>query len=246
MSECRHMVKWLDQIDRLDSRVVGGKAALLGGLKKAGFAVPNGFVVFENSTSDEVLDAFDRLGESEVAVRSSAVAEDGVNHSWAGELESFMNVSRADLVQRIDACRASSASDRAKSYAKMSGNAGSVAVLVQTMLASDISGVVFSAHPITGDRAQMMIEASAGLGEAVVSGLVTPEHVVVSSADGAVIEHQYEGAPLLTVNRIDELVHTVKKIEAWLGKPCDVEWAFENNRLWILQARPMTALPKPL
>lgn len=236
------MTKWLEEIDRSDAKVVGGKAAMLGGLLKAGFVVPNGFVVMPSTTDDVVLDAFDRLGASVVAVRSSALAEDGTNHSWAGELQSFMNVSREQLLERIEGCRASKDSSRAQSYQKASGSSGAVAVLVQTMVASEISGVAFSAHPVTSDRNQLMIEAAAGLGESVVSGLVTPEHIVVSATDGAIIEHHHEGKTLLSAAMIAELSNTVKIIEQWLGAPCDVEWAFEKETLWILQTRPMTAL----
>ncbi len=237
------MIKWLEEIDRTDIDSVGGKAAMLGGLKQAGFAVPNGFVVLPSTTDDVVRDAFDRLGARSVAVRSSAVSEDGINHSWAGELHSFMSVSREQLLERIEGCRASKDSSRAQGYAKVSGTSGMVAVLVQAMVASEISGVAFSAHPVTGNREQIMIEAAKGLGELVVSGLVTPEHIVVSAIDGVIIEHHHERRALMSAMMIKELSIAVKKIEHWLSAPCDVEWAFEKDRLWVLQARPMTALP---
>jgi phosphoenolpyruvate synthase/pyruvate phosphate dikinase len=249
---------------------VGGKAASLGTLLRAGFTVPDGFVVTDLETSEPgskaVLQAFDSLGAKFVAVRSSALNEDGNQAAWAGQLDTFLNVRRATLLASIQKCMQSIHSARAQAYAAQKNMAsGSVAVIVQAMIASEISGVAFSAHPVTGSQEQMVVEAALGLGEAIVSGQVTPDTFVIEAASGNISEQHIStqtkqlvrsaggqtqwqqltpptDQPKLSPTQLLELASTVRRIADLYGKPMDIEWAYAGGALYILQARPITAL----
>jgi phosphoenolpyruvate synthase/pyruvate phosphate dikinase len=249
----------------------GGKAASLAVLLRAGFRVPPGFVVAATEDNLEaletdILQAFDRLGVRFVAVRSSATQEDGHEAAWAGQLDTFLNVPKELLLTQIGKCLASTGSPRAQAYAAQKGlPAGSMAVIVQAMVDSDISGVAFSAHPVTGSRDHMVIEAGLGLGEAIVSGEITPDTYVIETASGSVAEASIasqakqlvrgkHGAcewqpidppvtqPKLSSKQLAELIETMRKLADFHGFPIDVEWAFASGMLYILQARPITTL----
>lgn len=119
-----------------------------------------------------------------------------------------------------------------------------MAVVVQRMVQSEISGVAFSVHPVTQDRDRMIIEASRGLGDKMVSGHVTPDSFVVDKKTLRVTnkEHAKEGKPVLSDEQLQELAGTVLRIEEHFGIPCDVEWAFEKGKFYITQSRPITTL----
>jgi len=259
----------LAEVEARDS--VGGKAVSLGMLLRAGFRVPDGFtIVTDRDTLDEleptITTAFDDLGITLAAVRSSAVNEDSNTATWAGQLDTFLNVSRDQLLHRIADCMASASSTRAQAYATRQGlAAGNVAVVVQAMVDSDVSGVAFSAHPVTGSHDHIVIEAAQGLGEAVVSGEITPDTYIVEAASGKVAEasiarqtrrlvrDEYGGNawqtlqppaddPKLTGMQLAELTRTIRQLADFHGYPVDVEWAFADGLLYILQARPITTL----
>ena len=142
-----------------------------------------------DSISHSVVESFHELQAMYVAVRSSATAEDGTEAAWAGQLESFLNTTEETLLQNVKKCWASLFSPRAIFYRfekNMRAEKVSVAVVVQKMVESDIAGVAFSVHPITQDKNQVLIEAGYGLGEAVVSGQITPASYVgeKNSLDG--------------------------------------------------------------
>ena len=229
-------LKDLRAVDRVR---VGGKAAILGELFAAGMTVPSGFVVLDDATDEGVLAAFDQLSSPLVAVRSSAIAEDGAKQSWAGTLQTFLRVDRATVLARIADCRASGQGKRAQSYGN---SAGKVAVIVQTMLPSEISGVLFSVDPVSGDTNRLLIEASRGVGESVVSGSVIPEHIVVDTSSGAIVEKQNSGQAVLTANQVKDLVAAAVRVEQVLHAPVDIEWSCAAGRLYLLQARPITTL----
>lgn len=229
---------WLSTVRATDRPLLGGKAAMLGEMLAAGFRVPNGFVVLEAASDEECLAAFDQLGAARVAVRSSAIAEDGQKQSWAGALETFLPVDRALLIEKIAACRASGQAKRAQAY----GEAGRVAVIIQTMVKSEVSGVLFSVDPVSNDADLLLIEGSRGLGEAVVSGSVIPEHIVVSKKTGAIVEKQNHGPSVLTDAMVAELAVMARKVERLLGAPVDIEWTYAEGKLYLLQARPITTL----
>lgn len=141
--------------------------------------------------ASEILQAFDTLGAEFVAVRSSATAEDSDIASWAGELETYLNTRREDVVERVKECWSSLFTPRAIFYRhekKLLDAHVSVAVVVQKMVQSDISGVAFTVHPVTEDPNQMIIEAVYGLGEALVGGLVTPDSYIVSKSDMSILD----------------------------------------------------------
>lgn len=226
-----------------DVALVGGKAASLGKLMRAGFNVPAGFVVI-NSNEAEILAAFDKLEANLVAVRSSAVAEDSFNDAWAGQFDTFLNVSREELIDKIRAVQNSASTERAKSYAKEKDiKSGKVAVIVQKMVPADISGVAFSAHPVTSNKGQIVVEAVSGLAEKLVSGDVTPDNYVLEKASLKVTNSILTGKEaLLDKNELARLGKEIINVEKLYGRPMDIEWSFANGELYILQARPITTL----
>jgi len=139
----------------------------------------------------EILAEFDKLGAKYVAVRSSATAEDSEVASWAGELETYLNTTRENVVKKVKECWSSLFTPRAIFYRhekKLIDAYVSVAVVVQKMIQSEISGIAFTVHPVTEDPDQMIIEAGFGLGEAIVSGQVTPDSYIISKKDMSIMD----------------------------------------------------------
>jgi pyruvate,water dikinase len=255
-----------------DVALVGGKAHALSRMVDNGFTVPGGFVItahaFQsmNPTLEQrIFEYFEVLQADFVAVRSSALNEDGQNAAWAGQLDTFLNTRRESLMANIQRCWDSARSNRALAYAQQKSlEAGKVAVVVQKMIQSDISGVAFSVHPILQDPSVMVIEAGFGLGEAIVSGQITPDTYIVHKVDGIkerfvakqlkkLVKHASgenrwqelaaEGQePKLTDAQIQKISRLVQKLEAYFGHPVDVEWAIHNGTLYVLQSRPITNL----
>ena len=219
------MIRWLGEVGFGDVASVGGKAAALGELARAGFRVPGGFVVpVGEASGEEALAAFRALGAPLVAVRSSATAEDGGAASWAGQFETFLNTDEEHLLENIERCRASAWSTRVEAYAEEQGVAAvRVAVIVQAMVPAEVAGVAFSVHPVTGVR-EPVIEAVRGLGDALVSGRTEPE-------DDA-----------LTAEQAREVAELARRVESFCGYPVDVEWAIACGIVYALQARPITTL----
>lgn len=222
----------------------GGKASSLATLLRAGFKVPAGFVVYPEAKLDDIEDWFDKLGATSVAVRSSALAEDGQKDAWAGQFDTYLNVTKKDLNAKIKACRDSAKNDRAKAYAKEKGlTSGGVSVIVQAMVPAEISGVAFSAHPVTQNKDQLVIEAVHGLADALVSGEVTPDTYVINKSDTRIIEQHLSGQkPILPQQQLTKLAKKVSEIEKLYGFAVDVEWSIAAGQLYILQARPITTL----
>jgi phosphoenolpyruvate synthase/pyruvate phosphate dikinase len=230
-----------------DTRLVGGKAAALCRLINAGFNVPPGFVITtlaHNHRLDFILDEFDKLGAQKVAVRSSAVAEDGAKDAWAGQLDTFLNVKRSELLDKVAACFKSANSDRAKAYARQKNtSSGRVAVIIQKMVPAQISGVAFSSHPVTGNSNHAVIESVRGLGEKLVSGIITPDTHVIDKTFFKVIEKNIQNhTQNLTDKQIKELMDAIIKIEKFFSHPVDIEWSRSAKELFILQSRPITTL----
>ena len=221
----------------------------------------------------EILDAFKKLGATFVAVRSSATAEDGETAAWAGQLETYLNTTEKNLIENILKCWASLFSPRAIFYRFQKGmkkDKVSVAVVVQEMVESEKSGIAFSVHPVTQDRNQMIIEAGLGLGEAIVSGTITPDSYVVRKNDLTIIERQTyvqkkglfrkknggnewrnigekEGSsPALSDKETCELAALIVRIEKHYGFPVDVEWAQAKGSWFFTQSRPITTLSSDL
>ncbi len=276
------LVAPLDAVGRADLPLAGGKGANLGELVRNGFPVPPGFVVtthaYDLAGRDdelpgelrrEIAAAYAALGAGPVAVRSSATAEDLPGAAFAGQQDTYLNVvGEQALLDAVRRCWRSLHTERAVAYRARLGidDAGvSIAVVVQRMVEADTAGVLFTADPVTGERERIVIDAGAGLGEAVVSGLVTPDHyevdregridyrpgrgeVVVRSAPGGGVVHESDpgsGASRLPDAVVTELAGLARRVAAHYGRPQDIEWAYAAGRLHLLQARPMTALPPP-
>lgn len=234
-----------------DIKLVGGKAYSLHRLINGGFNVPAGFVVttaakmkMSDELKSKILAEFDKLGSQKVAVRSSAVAEDGAKDAWAGQFDTFLNVERQGLIEAVEKCWRSANSARAKAYAKDKGiESGGVAVIVQAMVPASVSGVAFSVHPVSQDRRQMVIEAVEGLAEKLVSGTHTPDTYIIDKSNFDVLESHLAGnEPILQATRIKDVADKIKEIEILFGLPVDIEWSYLNKQLFILQARPITTL----
>lgn len=189
------------------------------------------------------------LGAGPVAVRSSATAEDLPGATFAGQQDTFLDVSGADAAaDAVRRCWASLWTDRAVAYRARLGIDPvevTIAVVVQRMVPAEVAGVMFTADPVSGRRDEIVIEASPGLGEAVVSGTVTPDHVVASPV-GRIRQQTPAGdSPVLTPGQVARLAALGERIAKHYGRPMDIEWAIAAGTAWIVQARPMTALPLP-
>ncbi|WP_138415386.1 PEP/pyruvate-binding domain-containing protein [Sinomonas gamaensis] len=196
----------------------------------------------------EVAGAVEHLGAARVAVRSSATAEDLPGAAFAGQQDTFLNVEGPEAVtEAIRKCWASLWTDRAVEYRKRQGIEPSdvaIAVVVQRMVDAEAAGVLFTANPLTGRQSELVVDAAPGLGEAVVSGEVTPEHLVLDR-DGRVLERTagQGGGQVLSDTAARELAALAVRVERHFGVPQDIEWALDGGRVVLLQARPMTALP---
>ncbi len=207
-----------------------------------------------------------------VAVRSSATAEDLPDASFAGQLETYLNVRGPDAVlDAVKRCWASLWTGRAIGYRqrqRIRPEDVSIAVVVQRLVSTEAAGVAFTANPVTGARDELMINAAWGLGEAIVSGQVTPDTIVVNKQTGAIASREIAGKEVMTVRletgtreepvpagrrrqaalepaQVAELARLGVKIEQLYGQAMDIEWATCDGRIFVVQARPITALPEP-
>jgi phosphohistidine swiveling domain-containing protein len=272
------LVRSLDSIRASDAATAGGKAANLGQLAAADFAVPDGFVLttqayalaaaaagIDTSEPEDAadrlrsldvppaiataaLEAYRALGSGAVAVRSSATAEDLPDASFAGQQDTYLGVTGDEAVlDAIRRCWASLWNERAVTYRRDQhiDDAGiGLAVLVQRMVEARAAGVLFTADPMTGRRGRAVIDAAAGLGDAVVSGSVDPDHYTADPTSGEVLERRVRGdQPVLADAQVRELATIGTRIERQFGNPQDIEFAFDGDgRLWIVQSRPVTTL----
>ncbi|MCA1182016.1 phosphoenolpyruvate synthase [Bacillus licheniformis] len=216
-----------------------------------------------------ILEGIDTTGKDKAyAVRSSATAEDLPDASFAGQQDTFLNVCGKDqLLEAVKQCWSSLFTDRAISYRAKNGfdhRSVFLAVVVQEMVFPEVSGIMFTADPITGHRKTVSIDASFGLGEALVSGVVSAdlyqirsgeivkkqlskkELAIYSVPEGGTVQKtlspEKQQTQALPDPRIIELAELGRKIEAHYGKEQDIEWAFAGGRFYILQSRPITSL----
>jgi rifampicin phosphotransferase len=221
---------------------VGGKAAQLADLARAGFPVPPGIVVTaraERPTADQLLAAIDRLAGNgpTFAVRSSGVAEDSAGASFAGQYLSLLSVSRLDVPAAVEQVRKSGGSGRVAAYG---GTAEDIPVLIQPMVSAVAAGVAFTADPVTGDRATTIVTAVRGLGDQLVSGEVNGEEWVVRQGRAT---PRGVGDGVLDAAKAGGIAALARRVSDRNGWPQDIEWAMDRDRLYLLQARPMTGLP---
>jgi len=270
------------------AEMLGGKGRALNELKKSGFPVPDGFVIntaaFDNflefnkfSRSDDVTtgefslillkEIFKYYGEmrpGSVAVRSSADIEDSCRQSFAGQFDTFLCVKKEGLLEAIKKCWQSLRNPRALIYSNNEKLSGKMAVVVQEMISSRISGVAFSANPVNGDKKTIVIEAVLGSNELLVQGSITPDYYVVNKDDFEITEKKIcpqkemlvidgesgilkkisvnEEGQKLEDNDIKTVARAVAGIARAFDYSADVEWAFQNKKLYVLQGRPITTL----
>lgn len=219
--------------------------------------------------SDEIKRNFNLLGSKYVAVRSSATSEDSVDTAWAGQLESYLNTTEEFLLENVKKCWASLFTPRAIFYRfekNLHNQKISVAVVIQKMIESEISGIAFSVHPITKNENQIIIEAGLGLGEAIVLGQITPDNYIIEKKPLHIIDKNIQTQTrglyraknggnewqeiskengekqILSDEKILELSNMIINIENIFGFPCDTEWAIEKGFIYFLQSRPITTL----
>src|SRR5512133_1698305 len=221
----------------------------------------------------EIAEAYAALGEDiPVAVRSSATTEDLPEASFAGQQDTYLNVRGLEnLLAAVRDCWASLWTARAMAYRARQGvdpSTVSLAVVVQQLVDAEAAGVMFTANPSTGRRSEAVISAAWGLGESVVSGSVNTDNIVVHKPDGKIVSSEtadkavmtvraerrteerdvpgvQRARPVLTEADAAELAKYGIRIEEHFGAPQDIEWARADGRFWIVQARPITALPEP-
>ena len=212
----------------------------------------------------DIMRHFTRLHNPLVAVRSSATCEDAKDKAWAGQLDTFLNIKKENLLEKIKLCWASLFSERTLAYGSDILDKASVAVVVQEMVFADVAGVAFSVNPLTKNINEILINAVYGVGEAIVSGQVTPDEYLVHKT-GRILNQKHEvqsqglylkngkldwqeipqdkqNKAKLSPKMILKLCDIVAKIEKFYNFPIDVEFAVKNQKIYILQARPITTL----
>ena len=203
-----------------DARACGHKAATLATLRNLGFDVPDGFVIPAGvqATRDDIAAALARLGDGPVAVRSSGLAEDLPDASFAGQYDTLLNVRGAEAVLDAAAACVKSAHDgRVESYGYA---ARPMAVLVQRMVGAEMSGVAFSANPLTGNRDEVRVSATRGLGDRLVSGAIDAEEWLVTHEHETVIAQPQKAIGPELARRVAALA---RKAEAARLAPQDIE-----------------------
>jgi pyruvate, water dikinase len=279
------VVVWLRHVGKHDLNAAGGKGAKLGELSRAGFRVPDGFVITADFYRDgisrsgispkiswifsklnlgseseidsasrklrslinsihldaggerKILAAYRELG-GPVAVRSSATAEDLKEASFAGQQETFLNVSEGNLIGSVKRCMSSLYTPQAIAYRhamNIDGASASIAVVVQKMVRVRASGVAFSANPSTNNENELVIEAAAGG--------ATPDRYVISKGNKIREAALRNAVPVLSDKEAKEIASVVNKIAGHFRAPQDVEWAIDTEgKLNVLQSRPITTL----
>ena len=274
---------WLGDPKSFDSSLVGGKAANLSRLARMYHRVPDGFSlpvtvmdeVHPFDLRDEIICAISdlmnchSLSEFIAAVRSSAVDEDGATASFAGQHETYLNIVGAEaILQAVIRCWESARSEHALDYRRQQGLSVThpqIAVFVQQLVASDVSAVIFSANPLTGNDDEIMINANWGLGESIVGGTITPDTFLVRKSDLAVIQRIIADKQCMTVpapggthevgvprflrnisslndDQVIEMAKLALTLETTMEYAVDVECAYAAGELYLLQCRPITTL----
>lgn len=290
------IILWLGEPACGDPALAGGKAAALSRLAR-GRRVPFGFCLttrayaaaradrdgpalgarqpaLPRAVADQVAWAYRLMGEiagveaPAVAVRSSAVGEDGESASYAGQHATALHVAGIDAVAAaVVRCWDSATSVEARAYRRARGEAAeaAVAVLVQEMVMADAAAVLFTANPLSGNAGEMVITAAWGLGESLVGGTVTPDTYVVRKADLTIltsriaakrhmtvaipvgtrevdVPRSLQARPALGEDQVAEIARLGLDLEAAAGRPVDVECAYQAGSLYLLQSRPITTL----
>ncbi|MFO0881763.1 MAG: PEP/pyruvate-binding domain-containing protein [Gemmataceae bacterium] len=271
-------LRTFSQIHSDDLSLVGGKALSLAQMTAAGLPVPPGFCVTtmahlrlrdsslgsDQGLVAEIAQQLERLGEGPLAVRSSAIGEDGQITSFAGQQDTILGVTGLEATQRaIEQCWASLTSERAAAYRRQQGVRNdqlAMAVVVQRLVPAEAAGVLFTRDPLDPTGRQMLVEASWGLGETVVSGRVTPDRFHLDRETGKLLDRHVsakllqrtargeEPVPLerqavacLDESQLARLAELGRFVEAYHREARDIEWAYAEGQFWLLQSRPITA-----
>lgn len=276
-AEAQH-TRALDELRVADADRFGGKSASLGELLRAGIPVPPGFAIsaeageeLTGALRDDIAARYRQLGDqAPVAVRSSALGEDSADATFAGQQDTYLWVRGVDPVcDAVQKCWASLHNPEAVAYReRFRVENPAMGVTVQLMVDASVSGVMFTCNPVSADRSTIAINASWGLGLAVVGGEVTPDDYLVSKVTGEIlretisdkhleyvagddgaqrvdVDDQRRHRPCLDRDAITRLIEVAKRVERHFGAPQDIEWAFDReNDLFVLQSRPVTALTK--
>lgn len=219
------------------------------------------------ATLEAEISEFARYGNT-YAVRSSGGSEDGLKHSWAGQFETFLNVSSSDIPTYIRRCWASLVSFRSLSYAKKAAQdplKSGMGVVIQEFVNCTVAGTAFTKHPLTSESDVIVIEAAFGLGDALVSGKITPDTYTVRKRDGYIVDKEISRQQLcvrgamkggtavsevpkerqavekLTPPQLARISNIALQIENYFGSPQDIEFGFKDDELFIFQTRPITA-----
>jgi pyruvate,water dikinase len=263
--------------------LVGGKARGFATLTGAGLRVPDGFVIttlahraaegagpVPSALAGLIAAHLDGLGDHPMAVRSSACGEDGAEHSFAGQYATVLGARGShEVLAAVAECWESARGARALAYrGAADGVADAMAVIVQRLVQPAAAGIAFTADPVTGDRETVVVNASYGLGEAVVSGVVTPDDYRLARDDGRILRIEIGDKDVMlrwddgTVREVavpdahraaraldDAALAAVHRgalaCEAALGRPVDCEFCVADDHVTWVQCRPLTALPEP-
>ncbi|MTJ14320.1 pyruvate phosphate dikinase PEP/pyruvate-binding protein [Anabaena sp. UHCC 0187] len=251
--ESQPMMQYLSSEDRiitldddLDGEIVGAKSATLSQIKRWGYAVPKGWVIAPYDDPKHLIEFLQPSPLSPLVVRSSAIGEDSQQASAAGQYETILNVTnKAELRQAIAQVQASYNHPSAVEYRRRSSSDdAAMGVLIQPQVQSVFSGVAFSRDPISQQGEAVVIEAVAGSPTQIVSGKVTPEQYRVVVADNEKLSClQFEGNGKVPEALIKQVAYLARRLERrYLGVPQDIEWSYDGQNLWVLQARPITTL----
>lgn len=212
----------------------------------------------------DIMQHFTHLHAPFVAVRSSATCEDASDKAWAGQLDTFLNINKENLLEKIKLCWASLFSERTLAYGGDILDKASISVVIQEMVFADVAGVAFSVNPLTQNINEILVNAVYGIGEAIVSGQVTPDQYLLHKTGRILnqthetqskglyqkrdklvwrdIEQNKQNKAKMSPEKILELGSVIAKIEKFYNFPVDVEFAIKNKKIYILQARPITTL----
>jgi phosphohistidine swiveling domain-containing protein len=243
-------VRTFSELTAKEKGSAGGKGGTLAHLYQASYPVPDGFVILPAGFAgdelrpeawDQVQTQLKRMRENGTAfaVRSSALSEDSAQASFAGEFETMLDLHTDDMIREaIHAVRRSRHSERVQTYTQVKGMDGEhdMAVVVQQLVRADISGVLFTADPVSGSRTRMMGNYIYGLGDELVSGEAEPYTFTLELPKG-----RYDG-PAALARFARKLYKMARRLEKDLGSPQDIEWCIADGKVFLLQSRPITTL----
>lgn len=253
----KQLVCLFKELKTEDQHLAGGKGGTLAYLYQHGYPVPNGFIIMPAAfEKDELIpEAWNQIqmylrqlrqtvDENAFAVRSSALSEDSSTASFAGQFKTVLNVGTDDEIRKaIQTVRQSRHSEDVQVYSRSKGLTVShdMPIVIQQMLKSDISGVLFTVDPVTNNRNEMAGNFIFGLGEKLVSGHITANTFKLRRKTGIWHSFSYDGSPKLK-KFAPKLYKLANRLEVEMGCPQDIEWAITNNTLYLLQSRPVTTL----